>query len=56
MQILQLHCNIQVVYTIGFNNVLLTAYSSFKGRFSLGVFLLADEKTKEKILAERKKS
>ena len=28
----------------------------FKGRFPLGVFLLADEKTKEKKLAERKKS
>ena len=27
-----------------------------KGRFPLGVFLLADEKTKEKKLAERKKS
>ena len=27
-----------------------------KGRFPLGVFLLADEKTKEKKLAERKRS
>ena len=30
-------------------------YTTSKGRFPLGVFFLADEKTKEKKLAERKK-